>query len=365
MVDRKFPTDERHDPISIPEALLRDNLSTEEDFHLEEERRLFYVAMTRAKQGLYFTSANDYGGARAKKISRFLMEMGYVVPVSEKQKKTRVQVEKNKQDVVDSLIAVPSKFSFSALNMYDRCPRQFYYARVLKLPTFGKATFTFGDVIHRTLKDFIESISDRQNLEQAELFGELGSQSLSSKQGSLNSLYEIYEQNWVDEWYKDPKIKEQYYELGKEILKKFYEDFSKQKPRVKLLEQPFTIDLKDFKITGRIDRIDDLDDGVEIIDYKTGKAKDDKLKPDDKDQLLLYQIASEECLHLKPVKLTYHFLNEGKKIDFFGTDKQKEALKIKWLGRIEKIMSRDFSATPSPFVCPTCEYRDICPFRKI
>lgn len=365
LVDRKFPTDERHDPISIPEALLRDNLSAEEDFHLEEERRLFYVAMTRAKQGLYFTTANDYGGARAKKISRFLIEMGYAVPVPKQEKKSRMLVEKNQQATVDSSLAVPSKFSFSALNMYNRCPRQFYYARVLKLPTFGKATFTFGDVIHRTLKDFIESISDRQNLEQAELFGELGRQSLTDKQGSLKALFEIYERNWVDEWYQDPKIKEQYYELGKEILKKFHEDFNKQKPRVKLLEQPFTIDLKDYKITGRIDRIDELDGGVEIIDYKTGKAKDDKLKADDKDQLLLYQIATEECLHLKPIKLTYHFLNEGKKIDFFGTEKQKESLKIKWLGRIEKIMARDFTATPGPFVCPTCEYRDICPFRKI
>ena len=67
MVDQRFPTIERHDPIEIPDALVKDILP-EGDFHLQEERRLFYVAMTRAKKGLYFTSAENYGGVRKKKI---------------------------------------------------------------------------------------------------------------------------------------------------------------------------------------------------------------------------------------------------------------------------------------------------------
>jgi len=48
----------------------------EGDVHLQEERRLFYVAMTRAKQGLFFSWAPDYGGTRKKKQSRFLQELG-------------------------------------------------------------------------------------------------------------------------------------------------------------------------------------------------------------------------------------------------------------------------------------------------
>src|SRR4030042_5699832 len=74
LVDQRFPTNKRGDPIEIPEVLVKD-IWPEGDFHLQEERRLFYVAMTRAKKGLYFTSADDYGGIRAKKISRFLVEL--------------------------------------------------------------------------------------------------------------------------------------------------------------------------------------------------------------------------------------------------------------------------------------------------
>jgi ATP-dependent exoDNAse (exonuclease V) beta subunit len=67
MVDRRFPTDQRKDPIELPEELIKDIKPTG-DVHLQEERRLCYVAMTRAKKELYFTSADDYGGQRKKKI---------------------------------------------------------------------------------------------------------------------------------------------------------------------------------------------------------------------------------------------------------------------------------------------------------
>ena len=76
MVDKRFPTTERKDPIELPDELIKD-IKPKGDIHLQEERRLCYVAMTRAKNELYFTSAEDYGGQRKKKLSRFLAEMNY------------------------------------------------------------------------------------------------------------------------------------------------------------------------------------------------------------------------------------------------------------------------------------------------
>ena len=76
MVDKRFPTIGRKDLIELPEDMIKD-IKPKGDVHLQEERRLCYVAMTRAKKGLYFTSAFDYGGARKKKLSRVLSEMGH------------------------------------------------------------------------------------------------------------------------------------------------------------------------------------------------------------------------------------------------------------------------------------------------
>src|SRR3990167_2064141 len=66
LVDKRFPSVERREPIELPVPLIKDILP-QGDVHLEEERRLFYVAMTRAKSRLYLTRAVDYGGKVGQK----------------------------------------------------------------------------------------------------------------------------------------------------------------------------------------------------------------------------------------------------------------------------------------------------------
>ena len=63
LVNGRFPWPRRRQPIELPDALIKED-PAQGDFHLQEERRLFYVGMTRAKEELYFTSAQDYGGKR-------------------------------------------------------------------------------------------------------------------------------------------------------------------------------------------------------------------------------------------------------------------------------------------------------------
>ena len=69
LVDKRFPSIDRRELIDLPDELVKE-IIPEGDIHLQEERRLFYVAMTRAKSGVFFTSAENYGGVRKKKLSR-------------------------------------------------------------------------------------------------------------------------------------------------------------------------------------------------------------------------------------------------------------------------------------------------------
>ena len=71
--ESKFPLQRRGEKVSLPDALLREEPGVASG-HLHEERRLFYVAMTRAMDELVLTSAADYGTARARKVSRFVVE---------------------------------------------------------------------------------------------------------------------------------------------------------------------------------------------------------------------------------------------------------------------------------------------------
>src|SRR5258708_11194810 len=91
LVSQRFPTTERREQIPIPEELIKELLPTG-DYHLEEERRLFYLGMTRPKDKLYLTAANYYGeGKREKKISPFISEALGMLP--EKTKKENKKQE--------------------------------------------------------------------------------------------------------------------------------------------------------------------------------------------------------------------------------------------------------------------------------
>ena len=73
LVAGRFPSSGRGDPLALPAGLGRGGPATPEQA-LAEERRLFYVAMTRARDELILSHAADYGGARARRVSPFVLE---------------------------------------------------------------------------------------------------------------------------------------------------------------------------------------------------------------------------------------------------------------------------------------------------
>ena len=370
MVDKRFPTIERKELIEVPEDLIKDIKPTG-DVHLQEERRLCYVAITRAKKDIYFTSAEDYGGVRKKKLSRFMIEMGYREKEKEKAKENGLLADRKnsleKRKIKPMPDYLPEHFSFSQLAAFDKCPLQYKFAFILKVPTRGKAVFSFGKTMHNTFYNFLKYANESNASNQRNLFGfEEKTVKVSKKEKSLNldDLMEIYEKNWIDEWYENKKQKEEYYKLGRRIVKDFYSEFSKNPPKVLkinnafALEMPFNLKIGEYTLYGVVDRIDEKEGEVAIIDYKTGNSKD-KLSLDDKEQLLIYQIAAEEIFKIKPKKLIYHYLSNGKKASFLGSEKEKERLKEKIIQEIEEMKKSDFKPTPG-WQCAFCDFKDIC-----
>jgi DNA helicase-2/ATP-dependent DNA helicase PcrA len=348
LVDKRFPTIERGDPIEIPAVLIKETLS-QGDYHLEEERRLFYVALTRAKQGLFLCSAEDYGGVQTKRPSRFLSELGFkseALPSKNGTTRLTINGGSRRQKIREKGLVLPERFSFTQLIAFLKCPLQYKFAHVLKIPIKGRPAFSFGKTMHNTLHQFLLAPSD------------------------FKKLLAIYEKEWLDDWYESKKQKQEYFELGQQTLEKFYDGFVRDKPHIfspggkPALEQDFNLKIGGHTLIGKIDRIDDLGQGqVEIIDYKTGSAKE-KLRPEDKKQLLIYQIAAEEVLGLKPKKLTYYYLDEGASLSFLGNPDEIAKEKREIVREIEEIKTSDFKATPG-WQCDWCDFKDICEFAKI
>lgn len=366
LVDRRFPTSAKRDAIPLPQELVKEQLP-EGDWHLEEERRLFYVAMTRAKTGLYFTSADDYGGARKKKISRFLHELGYesiingTGGIKDFPKEPTPKTKRNEELVLH----LPKQFSFTQLAAYKTCPLQYKFAHLFRIPMMGKWTYSYGKTMHNTLQEFFEKWIERSQVSQGTLFGD-GEQGEEKEKLPLTSeeLLELYKEHWKDEWYRDDVQREEYRQKGKKSLMSYYALMKEERPKPLYLEQDFTLKIGDITLKGRIDRIDECEDGIEIIDYKTGSPKTAKqITKDQKEQLYLYQLAARDVLGLKPVKLTYHYLEDHSTVSFLGTDKQLLDFEESIVKRVKDMRDGKFEATPG-FHCRFCDFADICEYRQ-
>ncbi len=379
-VEGRFPTRRKGGNIELPEELVRETVP-EGDYHYQEERRLFYVAMTRAKERLFLTSAESYGGVRSSKLSRFVAELGMRDERSIRQAQDKlltndepVTISFQQRDIQDTkesevIYDLPKRFSYSQISSYQTCPYQYKLAHVLKIPTKGSASFSFGSTMHNTLQKFYERIQELNGLKQDSLFGLPADKFIDSniKVPSFEELLQIYEEKWISDWYVSKRQREDYHKKGKEILKVFYASEEGNWNVPISLESGFKVKVGDYTISGRIDRVDKLEDGtLEIVDYKTGKSKE-KLVGKEKDQLLIYQIVASTLPEYKHVgetsKLTFYYLNDNIKTSFIGKEKELEKLKGKLAKTIEQIHERKFEATPSKFICGRCDFRDICEFR--
>ncbi len=354
MVDQRFPSVSRADAIGLPEGIgeskgkKTDGVAAEDDklAHLEEERRLFYVAITRAKEQLFLTSADDYGGTRTRKLSRFLTELGFEKPAGRAAAKSDPFADDPavpQTSAEEPVVHLPKQFSFTNLAAFNKCPLQYKFAHILKIPIFGRSSTSFGKTMHEALHQFLLGWQETPDL-------------------PVDDLLALFAENWQDDWYKDDAEREDFRRHGVEQLTAFHASLGEYPPAPAYLEQDFTIKFGTTIMKGRIDRIDTVEGGIEIIDYKTGTPKlAEKIEKADKEQLYLYQIAARDILGLNPVKLTYHYLQDNTRVSFLGEPDDLLDLQEKILDSVDKIKKSKFPPN-SGFNCRFCDFKDICDF---
>ena len=349
LVSGRFPSRERGDLIEIPGELIKETLPSGDE-HLQEERRLFYVAMTRAKKYLFLTYANNYGGKRDTVASGFISETGLKVSQEVAQKQAKevqtmfgVDSQYRKQQTVSRPFNL-DYVNYTQISAYQTCPLKYKYAYVIKIPTQPNFALTFGNSIHATLRDF-------------------HTEGIFNVNVSCERLLELYKKNWDGAGYLDPKQREQRFLSGENFLQAYYQKEKDGSKKIIELEKTINLKLAGVKFTGRVDRIDRIDGNkVEIIDYKTGKLKEQK--DVDKDlQTSLYAWGVRENFNYDPEVLTLYFVEEVAKVSSHKSLEEIKEQVAKTEGVVEIMKSGNFKATPG-FHCEWCDYKDLCPYAQ-
>jgi len=356
LVSDRFPSRERSEKIPLPSGIIKETIPVESDFHLEEERRLFYVGMTRAKERLYFTAANYYGtGKRAKKLSPFIYEALPKLLDQEKEKNSIQQLsltevlsvyEEKEEKKEEKQPIKLSYITYSNLQMFDICPLHYKARVIFNIPTDQSRNQTFGISLHKVLYNFYKQISD-------------------GNKPSLNLLLDILKKEWQSEGYTNKKDEEERFSQAIKILQEFYK--KEYSPSIKTLglELPFSFILKNgVKVFGKIDRIDKKGAGIEIIDYKTG-LDNPKAEEAHRLQLAMYALAATQIKDTilnrnpKDITLTLHFLEGNTKKSMNFKKEDLDQLEDELIQKIAEIEKSDFKCSKN-MLCMNCEYKMLC-----
>jgi putative RecB family exonuclease len=237
--------------------------------------------------------------------------------------------------------------SFSRIAVYENCPMRYKFIYVDKLSTIPRSYFSFGSTIHKVLEIFYHP---EKNF-------------IKKKRPPLEYLMELLDEHWISEGYKGSE-EERARKEAAEILKKIYrENIFGFSPAYEV-EKNFSFNLSNFKVIGRIDRIDKIGDYYKIIDYKTNRILPRFFKEIDLLQPIIYYIAGKEALHLPNIKtVSLLFVRYNKEISFNLTDNLIEKGKEKIVQTGQKILNNEFAPKVGKN-CSTCEFRDICPAFK-
>jgi len=328
--------------IDLPDALIPEPAPAGEGL-IDEERRLFYVASTRARDRLVFTWAKSYPRMFAEQQrTQFLKSVceGDAVLVNVP---VATAPPSRPQRARGEILRDHPSVSVSDLREFRECPRRFEYRKRYRLPVRDTAQGWYGTLIHDVLQ-----AAAAQCASGAAVDGD-----------AVDSL-------WQEAWdqSRGPKgLHTDLRALGAGQLRRYVESEAWRGARIRSVEDRFVMQFPAGQVTGRFDRVDEREDGPVVVDYKTGRPKGaDSVRRDL--QVRAYAVASACRESRSSATVELHFLQTGEvtSVAFGQSALSKAEYQLRETARELGEAWRDgwFPPQPSAWKCPRCPFRTVC-----
>ncbi len=354
LVQGKFPVQKRRDALELPAELIRDLLPSG-DFHTQEERRLFYVGMTRARRELYLTSARDYGGTRERKVSQFVLEALDLPKDAARPFKGRAveEIERFAPPPGQETGALPPiaeseelLISHKQVDDYQTCPLKYRYVHLLRVPILRHHTVVYGSTIHSVVEFYLK-------------------RRVEGNYTSLEDLLAEYERKWLNQGFLTWEHQEARKAAGREALTRFWHQEEAEGLKPTWVEKDFAFSVGNNRVRGRFDRVDEDLLGAVIVDYKTSeitRQRDADRRVAENLQLKMYSLAWREMTGRLPQRVELRYIETHVTGRREPTEADLEEARAAVEEAAAGIRARRFDATPSRQACRYCAYNQICPF---
>jgi DNA helicase-2/ATP-dependent DNA helicase PcrA len=342
--------------------------------------------MTRARDELVLSHAADYGGARARRVSPFVLEaldlpVASVVPgagartASPAERLAAFETTVSNPAAAAGPITEPLSLSFYQIDDYLTCPLKYKFAHVLRVPLAPHHAIVYGAALHKAVQMFHNRQAKGQVMTEAE-------------------LDEVFESAWSNEGFMSRDHEEARLAAGRAALRRFRA--AQLEPDAVIptyVEREFSFTLDGDRVRGRWDRVDVVaieaaaatslgalpgqtadvvsptlgmlgPERVTITDYKSSDVRDPakaRQRARDSLQLQIYAMGYEAMTGRLPDSLSLHFLESGLvgevPVDPIRLAKAREKIVRAAAG----MRARDYTPRPDHLACTYCAFRDMCP----
>ena len=243
---------------------------------------------------------------------------------------------------------VPFRWSASRLKSLLQCPRQYAYAYRNGIPAVPTAPLVFGRVMHETLR-----LVGERHISSGAL------PSLAEMESTLNDLWSAALETELPFFGPRQPTAQGYLALGQRMLDAFHRDYAPKPPP---LAVGFAIEfsLGERSFVGTVDRVEESDGGLVVVDYKSGQRKPSPSEAATDVGVTLTALALRQTLGLAVESVEYRFLRDGSHIPAVRNESDFDYLLVEVLPHAERILQGGEWLPRPGFWCRYCDYRELC-----